>query len=269
MITVSTFYKFVAIDDCEALKAALAEQCVAHDIKGTILLAHEGLNATVSGSADGMAALLSWLRRDPRFADLESKESCAETHPFGRMKIKIKREIVTFGVTVDVERGTGSYVVPEAWNALISDPDVIVVDTRNAYEFDVGTFAGARNPNTHAFREFPAYVKAELADAKDKKIAMFCTGGIRCEKATAYLKSEGFSDVYHLRGGILKYLETIPEAESLWRGECFVFDERVALEHGVREGHYGLCPSCGYPIRAARNEDGGGETDVRCPQCAN
>ena len=250
-VTVAAFYKFVDIDDPRALQRELRAFCAERDIKGTILLAHEGINATISGPDADIAALLNELRSDARFSNLVVKYSNAALHPFQRFKVKIKREIVTFGVPdVRPSAATGDLVDPKDWNALISDPDVLVIDTRNDYEVGIGTFEGAHNPRTRAFGEFRDYVAAELQSAPEKKIAMFCTGGIRCEKASAYLLAQGFTDVYQLSGGILKYLEEIPAEQSLWRGECFVFDERVALEHGVRQGHHELCARCGQPRRA-------------------
>ena len=246
---VAAFYKFVAIDDTTALRDDLRKFCAARPIKGTILVAHEGINATVSGVESDVRALIEILNADPRFSNLAVKFSVAGSHPFRRLKVKIKREIVTLGLEeTRLSAPTAHAVEPEDWNALISDPDVLVVDTRNDYEVEVGTFEGACNPRTRAFREFPDFVARQLADNRQKKIAMFCTGGIRCEKASAYLKSEGFENVYQLSGGILRYLERVAPADSLWRGECFVFDERVALEHGVRQGHHGLCQRCGHPV---------------------
>ncbi|AGK59109.1 rhodanese [Hyphomicrobium denitrificans 1NES1] len=250
-VTVAAFYKFVDIDDPVTLQRELRLFCAERDIKGTILLAHEGINATISGPETDVAAVVSELRSDSRFASLTVKYSNAASHPFQRFKVKIKREIVTFGVPdLRPSAVTGHLVEPKDWNALISDPDVLVIDTRNDYEVGIGTFEGARNPRTRAFSEFRDYVAAELQGAPEKKIAMFCTGGIRCEKASSYLLARGFTDVYQLSGGILKYLEEIPSEQSLWRGECFVFDERVALEHGVHQGHHELCARCGQPRRA-------------------
>ena len=265
-ITVSAFYKFVAIDDCQALRDELLAVALQHEIKGTILIAEEGINATVSGSDAGVAALLAHLRNDPRFATLVSKESYASEHPFKRLKVKIKPEIVTIGAPeANPARHVGTYVAPADWNVVISDPDVIVIDTRNAYEVDIGTFEGAIDPRTSSFGEFPAYVKQNLDPARHTKVAMFCTGGIRCEKASAYPRPHGFPEVYHLEGGILKYLETVPESESMWKGECFVFDERVALEHGVKVGSHSLCSNCGYPVAKAEAATGGTPC---CPHCA-
>ncbi|WP_045837130.1 rhodanese-related sulfurtransferase [Hyphomicrobium sp. 99] len=249
-VKVAAFYKFVPIDDPAELQTSLREVCLAHAIKGTILIAREGINATVSGASGDIDALIATIVSDARFSDLEVKYSEAGDHPFQRLKVKIKREIVTFGVPdAQPAVATGTFVEPDAWNALISEPDVLVIDTRNDYEFQVGTFEGAHNPETRAFNEFPDYVKRTLASDPKRRIAMFCTGGIRCEKASAFLLREGFPNVYQLNGGILRYLEKVPPEESLWRGECFVFDERVALEHGVRQGHHTLCSQCGFPIR--------------------
>jgi UPF0176 protein len=263
-VKIAAFYKFVGIDSPAGLKSDLHAFCAQRDVRGTILIAHEGINATISGPNDTIDALLELLHSDERFADLPVKVSSAAAHPFQRFKIKIKPEIVTFGVP-DLRPGevTGHLVDPKDWNALISDPDVIVVDTRNDYEVEIGTFEGARNPRTRTFGEFRDYVAADLASDQNRKIAMFCTGGIRCEKASAYLLSKGFGNVYQLSGGILNYLEHVAPEESLWRGECFVFDERVALEHGVRQGHHRLCDGCGRPIR--RGDEDKGES--RCAGC--
>lgn len=249
-VKVAAFYKFVSISDPAELQAALRALCEEQAIKGTILLAKEGINGTVSGSPAAIDVLFDLLRSDARFADLAAKFSESDDHPFQRLKVKIKREIVTFGVP-DAQPAVamGELVEPEDWNALISDPEVLLIDTRNDYEVEVGTFEGARNPKTRAFNEFPDYVRQTISGDRNKKIAMFCTGGIRCEKASAFLLNEGFSQVYQLHGGILRYLERIPAEKSLWRGECFVFDERVALEHGVKEGSHTLCAHCGFPIK--------------------
>jgi UPF0176 protein len=248
-VTVTAFYKCVSIADLPALRASLLARSREQAIKGTILLAPEGINATIAGPEEGIRRVLAHLRADPRFAGLVSKESYADEAPFGRLKVKIKREIVALRrPEADPSRHVGTYVKPEQWNALLRDPDVLVIDTRNAYEVGIGTFEGAIDPATRAFGEFPDFVAANLDPAKHKRVAMFCTGGIRCEKASSYLLSKGFPEVYHLEGGILKYLETVPPEESLWQGECFVFDERVALEHGVKPGTHVLCRRCGFPI---------------------
>jgi len=265
-VSVSAFYKFVAIEDCAGLQACVRAACEAHGIRGSILIAPEGLNATISGSDDGIRNFLAWLRCDPRFADVISKDSYAEVHPFGRLKVRLKREIVTFGIPdANPSQRVGTYVKPEDWNALIRSGDVTVVDTRNAYEVEIGTFERAINPNTASFGEFAGFVRAHLDPGKHKRVAMFCTGGIRCEKASAYMLSLGFPEVYHLEGGILKYLETVPESESLWRGECFVFDERVAVRHGLAAGTHVMCPECGWPLLPAGGV--GPPARKRCDRC--
>ena len=268
-VTITAFYKFVAIENCAALREGVRAACVAHAIKGSVLIAPEGINATVSGPDAGIAAFLAGLRSDSRFSDIVSKQSFAEDHPFQRLKVRLKREIVTLGVPqADPARAAGVYVKPEDWNALLAQDGVTLIDTRNAYEVAIGSFEGAIDPGTKAFGEFPAYVKANLDPTRHKRIAMFCTGGIRCEKASAYMLGAGFAEVYHLEGGILKYLETVPKEESLWRGECFVFDARVALEYGVRGGTHVMCPDCGCPIpksdTARRNASGA----QLCEDCA-
>jgi UPF0176 protein len=263
-VKVAAFYKFVSIDDPAALQDELRQACRARGVKGTILIASEGINATVSGAESAIDTLLKTIVADARFSDLEVKFSEAAEHPFQRLKVKIKREIVTFGVPdARPSVATGELVEPEDWNALISDPDVFVIDTRNDYEVQVGTFEGAHNPETRAFNEFPDFVRDTLSKDRQRKIAMFCTGGIRCEKASAFLLREGFANVYQLSGGILRYLERVAPEESLWRGECFVFDERVALEHGVRQGHHTLCGRCGFPIRRGEDEI----ADMLCVTC--
>ena len=252
--TVTAFYKFVTIEDPEAFRPAVCEVCAKNGIVGTVLLAREGINGTVAGPAEGIAAFLAFLRADARFADLVSKESYAIEQPFKRMKVRLKREIVTLGQPdADPNKRVGHYVEPKDWNALIAQEGVVTVDTRNVYEVKIGTFDGALDPQTRTFREFPQYVKSHLDPAKHKRVAMFCTGGIRCEKATAYMLAQGFEEVYHLKGGILKYLEEVPPEESRWRGECFVFDERVALGHGVELGTHVMCPMCGTPVLKAAN----------------
>lgn len=261
-ITVCAFYKFVDIVDCENLQADLLARCEAAGVKGTILLAREGINATISATHPAMASFLAALRTDPRFADLRVKEAKADAHPFQRLKVKIKREIVAFDPNAEGPLGqVGTYVKPQDWNALIADPDVVLLDTRNAYEVAIGTFQRALDPNTAAFSNFPDYVKANLDPTRDKKVAMFCTGGIRCEKASAHLIQMGFDDVYHLDGGILNYLKTVPPEQSLWQGECFVFDERVSVIHGNAPGTHALCTNCGFPIPAT------GAADAVCAKC--
>lgn len=271
-VTVATFYKFAGIADPAALCASVESGCQRLDIKGTVLIAHEGINATISGAAGAVAEMLALLRRDARFADLASKQSYAATHPFQRLKVRVKREIVTFGVPeANPAKRTGVPVDGRAWNALLQDPGVTIIDTRNAYEVAVGTFPGAVDPETDAFGAFPAFVEERLDPSVHKRIAMFCTGGIRCEKASAYLIAQGFPEVYQLDGGILKYLETVPAADSRWRGECFVFDERVALGQGLATGTHHLCGTCGHPISEAGAPHRGSHQEAKtmCPQCRN
>ncbi len=227
---VAAFYHFTQLEDYESLQLTLKEFCDVHQLKGTILLAKEGINSTIAGSRAAIDALLAYLRSDRRLQDLEHKESYCQGVPFQRMKVRLKKEIVTMGVPdIDPCYQVGTYIDPQEWNALIADPDVVVIDTRNNYEVEFGTFRGAINPNLETFGEFPNYVQNQLNPDKHQKVAMFCTGGIRCEKASAYMLSQGFTEVYHLKGGILKYLEEIPAEESVWEGECFVFDDRVSV----------------------------------------
>jgi UPF0176 protein len=263
-VTVSAFYKFVEIERPAGLRAALFEACESRRILGSILVAAEGVNGTVSGQERDLADFFGWLRTDPRFADLETKDSHAKEHPFGLLKVKLKREIVTFGSPeAKPSEQVGTYVAPKDWNALIEAPDVLVIDTRNAYEVKIGTFKGALDPKTKSFRQFPEFVRQNLDPARHPKVALFCTGGIRCEKASSFLLAQGFPEVYHLEGGILKYLETVPQEESLWQGECFVFDERVSLAHGLGLGSHAMCPSCGSPVHKAANGPSG-----LCEACA-
>jgi len=240
----------------------------AYNVRGTLLLAHEGINGTVAGSRADIDALLEFLQKDERLANISFKESFVDEMPFLRTRVKLKKEIVTIGVEgIDPKRSVGTYVKPKDWNALISDPDVVVVDTRNDYEVLVGTFKNALNPDTESFRQFPKYVKENLDPTKNKKVAMFCTGGIRCEKSTAYLKEQGFEEVYHLEGGILKYLEEVPEQDTLWQGECFVFDERVTVNHALEKGTYDLCNGCRMPITEQDKLREKYQHGVSCPHC--
>lgn len=267
-IVVSALYHFVELDDYEDLKPKYLDFLMQHHIRGTLLLAREGINGTVAGSAEAITALHEFLREDERFHNLVTKESHADEMPFYRTKVRLKKEIVTMGVeNIDPRHIVGTYVKPEDWNALISDPEVILVDTRNDYEVGIGTFKGAINPQTETFRDFPAYVDQQLSETKTKKVAMFCTGGIRCEKSTAYLKQQGFDEVYHLEGGILKYLEEIPEEQSLWQGECFVFDSRVAVKHNLEQGSYDQCFACRMPITEMEKTDPRYIKGVSCPHC--
>ncbi len=267
-VVVATFYKFVTVEDCEGLQRSLQTCCDHLGLQGTILLASEGINATVSGAEASIERLLKELRTDPRFTDLTAKFSTAADHPFGRLKIKVKREIVTIGQPdANPAEQVGTYVMPTQWNQVISDPEVLLVDARNDYEVNIGTFQGAVNPHTESFRELPAYLATHLDPQQHKKVAMFCTGGIRCEKATAYLLKQGFQEVYHLQGGILKYLEEVPETESLWQGECFVFDERVAVRHGLQPGSHELCYACGYPVSEGDRAHPHYQRGICCPRC--
>lgn len=267
-VVVCALYKFVTLDNYQEIKSTLLNFMLEHHIRGTLLLAHEGINGTVAGSRDAIDALLSFLRDDARLAELSYKESFVDEMPFLRTRVKLKKEIVTMGVEgIDPKRVVGTYVKPKDWNALISDPDVLLVDTRNDYEVQVGTFKHALNPNTESFREFPQYVKDNLDPTKNKKVAMFCTGGIRCEKSTAYLKEQGFEEVYHLEGGILKYLEEVPEQDSLWEGECFVFDERVTVNHSLEKGHYDQCNACRMPITEEDKLSAKYLHGISCPHC--
>ena len=267
-IVVCAMYKFVTLDNYQNMRAPLLDFMDKQKIRGTLLLATEGINGTVAGSRQSIDALLNYLRSDPRFAKLNCKESLTTKMPFLRTRVKLKKEIVTMGVEgIDPKQIVGTYIKPKDWNTLISDPDVLLIDTRNDYEIQVGTFKHAINPKTDSFREFPDYIKQHFDPTKHKKVAMYCTGGIRCEKSTAYMKEQGFEEVYHLEGGILKYLEDVSEKESLWQGECFVFDERVTVNHQLQKGHYKQCNACRLPIT---NEDEQSEYylhGVYCPYC--
>jgi UPF0176 protein len=267
-VVVAALYKFVALPDYHALREPLLDACLTAGTRGTLLLAPEGINGTIAGSREAIDTVLDYLRRDPRLGDLQHKESRDERMPFHRMKVKLKKEIVTMGVAgVDPNARVGSYVRPQDWNALVSDPEVLLIDTRNDYECDIGTFKGAVDPRTVNFREFPDYVRANLDPAIHKKVAMFCTGGIRCEKASAFMLGEGFAEVYHLQGGILKYLEEVPPEESIWEGECFVFDNRVAVNHRLEKGRYDQCHGCRHPITDEDKHSGKYEAGVCCPHC--
>ena len=246
---VCALYKFAALPDYKEIQPVLKKLMVQHQVRGTILLAEEGINGTISGLSKNIESVLAWLKSDPRLSDLDSKISLYHKHPFLRTKVKLKKEIVSLGFpAADPTKRVGTYIEPKNWNALLADPDVVLVDTRNEYEVQIGTFKGATNPSTETFREFPKYVDEHLASYKDKKIAMFCTGGIRCEKSTALLKAKGFDQVYHLKGGILNYLEKVPAKQSLWQGECFVFDDRVAVDNELNKGQYDQCHACRRPI---------------------
>jgi UPF0176 protein len=273
-LTVAALYKFARFDDPAALRSSLLDVCTTNGIKGTILLAREGVNGTVAGSAPGIAAIIAHIRTLPGCAELDVKYSRAETPPFYRMKVRIKKEIVTLGVPgIDPTAEVGTYVTPENWNALIADPDTILIDTRNDYEVAIGTFKGAVDPGTISFSDFPAWFRANraaLTEGRNQpKIAMFCTGGIRCEKSTAFLKAEGLEDVYHLQGGILRYLEEVPAEKSLWEGECFVFDQRVSVGQGLELGSYAMCHACRRPLRSPDLQSPLYVKGVSCPACHN
>ena len=267
-IVVAALYKFVRLHGFEQLQQPLLDLMHDNDVRGTLLLADEGINGTISGPRAGVDTVLGWLKQDERLAALEHKESFHDEHPFLRTKVKLKKEIVTMGVEgIDPTRTVGTYLSPEEWNTVISDPDTVLIDTRNDYEVEVGTFKGAINPETRTFREFPEYVKETLDPARQKKVAMFCTGGIRCEKSTAYLKEQGFEEVYHLKGGILKYLEEMPKEDSLWEGECFVFDERVTVDHDLNPGEFDQCHACRRPISDEDKRSEQFQLGVSCPKC--
>ena len=265
---VAALYRFCRLDAFEALRQPLAAFCCARGIKGTLLLAREGINGTVAGSEEAIAALIAHLEAMSELAGLEVKYSSASEMPFHRMKVRLKKEIVTMGVEdVDPLEGAGAYVDPADWNALISDPDTVVIDTRNDYEVAIGTFRNAVDPATTSFREFPDWVAKHRGELEGRKVAMFCTGGIRCEKATAYVRSLGLEEVYHLKGGILKYLEEVPADQSLWEGECFVFDERVSVTHGLEVGEAELCRACRRPLTAEDRQSPLYRDGVSCGHC--
>lgn len=266
--TVAAFYKFTALPDFEARQPPLRDIAEANHVRGTILLAHEGVNGTIAGSHEGVHAVLEHIKTIPGCADLEWKTSTTEDNPFLRMKVRLKKEIVTMGVTgIDPEKSHERYVEPHNWNSVISDPDTIVIDTRNDYEVSIGTFNGAINPETKSFRDFPEWFRKFREENGPTKVAMFCTGGIRCEKSTAFLRSEGVDDVVHLKGGILKYLETVPEEESLFNGECFVFDHRVSVDHKLAPGSYDMCHACRQPITDADKTSPHYAPGISCPNC--
>ncbi|GHB21619.1 oxygen-dependent tRNA uridine(34) hydroxylase TrhO [Salinicola rhizosphaerae] len=267
-IVVAALYRFVTLDDYASLRAPLLDEMQRLDVKGTLLLANEGINGTVSGTREAIDGLLSWLKQDARLHDVDHKESYCDAHPFYRTKVKLKREIVTMGVeNVDPNHRVGTYVEPEQWNALIDDPEVLVIDTRNDYEVAIGSFEGAVDPETKSFREFPDYVRQHYDPTRHKKVAMFCTGGIRCEKASSFMLNEGFEEVFHLKGGILNYLEKMPQIETRWRGDCFVFDNRVTVRHDLSKGEYEQCHACRMPISRADQASDHYLPGVSCPHC--
>ncbi len=271
-VRIAALYHFTRFEDPAAIRPELLAMCEAQGIRGTLLLAREGINGTIAGPPDGVDAVLEFIRQLPGCASLEAKFSHAEAMPFNRVKVRLKKEIVTMGQPdLDPLDGVGTYVDPKDWNALISDPDTIVIDTRNDYEVQIGSFAGAIDPRTKSFREFPGWFRAKRAEfeaeGRQPKIAMFCTGGIRCEKSTAFAKAEGVSEVFHLKGGILKYLEEVTADDSLWQGECFVFDERVSVGHGLVQGTHALCRACRRPLSPPDQADARYEEGVSCPRC--
>ena len=267
-LLVATFYKFTKLDDLASLQKSIETRCLENNVRGIVLIASEGINATISGSRDEVLLVLHFLLEDPRLESLTWKESTVKKQPFRKLRVRLKKEIVTMGVEgIDPERLRGSYVKPEEWNALINDPNVIVVDTRNDYEVEIGSFKNSINPNIVSFGELPQWLEDNIDVSEQPRVAMFCTGGIRCEKSTAYLKESNFKNVFHLEGGILKYLEQIPEEQSLWEGQCFVFDERVSVGHGLEAGEYELCRACRTPIGEAEKASSSFLEGVSCPRC--
>lgn len=269
-LTVAALYHFARLADPAARQGPLLDLCRAQGLCGTLLLAPEGVNGTIAGPRAGILAVLDHIRAWPGFAGLDWKESAADAPPFARMKVRLKVEIVTMGQPdMDPATTTGHYVAPRDWNALIAAPDVVVIDTRNDYEVQIGTFQGAVDPGTKSFRDFPAWWTDNAHRFQGKRIAMFCTGGIRCEKSTNYLISQGVDQVYHLQGGILKYLEDVPQKDSTWQGECFVFDQRVSLTHGLAQGRHGLCHACRRPLAPEDRARPEFEDGVSCHRCAD
>ncbi|MEM9795082.1 MAG: rhodanese-related sulfurtransferase [Pseudomonadota bacterium] len=267
MVRIAAFYRFTPLPDPSAYRDGLAAIGAAADVKGSILLAPEGVNGTIAGPETGVEAMLKTLEAIPGCAALTPRWSAAETQPFGKLKVRLKKEIVTMGRSLAPDDAVGDYVAPEDWNAVIQDPDTVVIDTRNDYEVAIGTFAGAIDPETAAFGDFPEWWAENAERFAGKRVAMFCTGGIRCEKSTAFLRSQGVPDVVHLKGGILNYLETVPKEESLWDGACFVFDDRVSVEHGLRPGTHILCHACRRPLTPTETRHPAYEPGVQCHRC--
>lgn len=267
-VLLAALYKFVSLPDYAELRAIYKQRMLDNGIKGTILLAPEGINGTISGTPEAVRGFLAFLRSDTRLADLEHKESGFDRHPFARTKVRLKKEIISLGIPANPAEKVGTYLTPQEWNRLLADPEVVVLDSRNEYETHLGTFKGAIDPNITNFKELPAFVSKRLDPAKHKKIATFCTGGIRCEKFTTYLLDQGFEEVYHLKGGILKYLEEIPRQESLWEGECYVFDERIGVGHNLEPStEASMCPACGHSLLPADREHEDYVEDACCPYC--
>jgi len=267
-IVVAALYRFAEFPDFATMREPLHDVMLANEVRGTILLAAEGINGTIAGPRLGIDNVLDWLRKDERFHAIQAKQSTAVENPFYRTKVKLKKEIVTMGVEgIDPKHIVGTYVEAKDWNALLDDPELVLIDTRNQYEVEIGTFEKAVNPSTTSFREFPQFVKENLDVKKTTKVAMFCTGGIRCEKSTAYLKQQGFEEVYHLKGGILKYLEEVPKEETKWQGECFVFDNRVTVDHDLEQGNYDQCHGCRMPITEQDKDKAEYLKGVSCHYC--
>ncbi|MDG2221323.1 MAG: rhodanese-related sulfurtransferase [Rubripirellula sp.] len=267
---VAALYRFVPLNNHIQLRETFQTQMESLGIRGTLLLAHEGINGTLAGTPDAIDEWIDFLRSDSRLTELEVKYSYCDSIPFKRCRVRLKKEIVTMGVQgIDPLDAVGTYVDPQDWNELISDPDVVLIDTRNDYEVAIGSFKGADNPQTHSFREFPDYVRENLDPQQHKKVAMYCTGGIRCEKSTALLKQMGFEEVYHLKGGILKYLNEVPTEQSQWEGECFVFDGRVSVSHGLHESDHVMCFGCGWPVTAEGQQHPDFVAGVQCSHCAS
>ena len=269
-VVVAALYRFTPLDDYATLKEPIESTMARLGVKGSLLLAKEGINGTIAAHREGIDGILAYLRQDDRLSELDVKESYCDEMPFKRARVRLKKEIVTMGVDgINPNDSVGTYVDPKDWNKLISDPEVTVIDTRNDYEVAIGTFEGAMNPETESFRQFPAFVDNELDPQKHRKVAMFCTGGIRCEKSTAFLRSKGFDEVYHLKGGILKYLEEVPEEDSKWKGDCFVFDKRVSVGHNLELGEHLMCYGCGWPVDPEQQHDPKFVRGVQCPHCAD
>ncbi len=268
-ITIAAFYKFVNLPHFQELQIKIKNFCINHEIKGTILLSQEGINSTISGLDHNIHATLNFLKSHKEFADLSYKLSYNDSYPFIRLKVRLKKEIVTLGVpNVDPTKQVGEYIDPADWNKLISDPTVINIDTRNEYEVKIGTFKNAINPHINTFREFPKFFTDNYNYIdQNQKIAMYCTGGIRCEKSTAYLLQLGFKNVYHLNGGILNYLQKVPKQDSLWQGECFLFDNRIGVDHSINKGCYNMCPGCRHPISPEDQQAPQYKHGIYCPHC--
>lgn len=266
-VQIAAFYQFTSFPDADILRPALRGVAEAGDVRGSILVAPEGVNGTIAGPKPGVMAVLDHIRRLPGCADLDWKGAEAARQPFRRLKVRLKREIVTLGQPADPTKRVGTYVAPDDWNAVVSDPDTVVIDTRNDYEVAIGTFQGALDPGTSSFGEFPDWWKQNQDRLAGKRIAMFCTGGIRCEKASSWLLDQGVPEVLHLKGGILKYLEDTPKTESTWLGECYVFDDRVAVGHGLTPGTHSMCHACGRPVTPEQRAHADYQAGVSCPAC--